>query len=154
MSLWWWAYIHISYLCPAPWFRFIQTSVVTDLSNGFLRVNWSVNSILGNTGVSRVKWGYWSHVYTKYERCFMPFWELFVAKIAIIYCLLPIMRPASWLWDHFYKGDQASSTQHKGFCNYHTKHHLSTLLRWEADMVATDATYTQRSKTVLLPEGP
>jgi hypothetical protein len=121
---------------------------------GFLRVSRSVNSILGNTGVSRVKWGYWSRGYTKYEGCFTPFWELFAAKIAIVYCLLPIMRPASWLWDHFYKGDRANSTQHKGFCNYHAEHHLSTLLKREEDTAAADATYTQRSKTVLLPEGP
>jgi len=29
------------------------------------------------------------------------------------------MQPTSRLWDHFYKGDWANSTQHKSFCNYH-----------------------------------
>ena len=64
------------------------------------------------------------------------------------------MRPASWLWDHFHKGDRVNSSQHKGFCNYHTDYHLKTLLKAEEDAAAADATYTQRSKAVLLPEGP
>ena len=44
------------------------------------------------------------------------------------------MRPPSWLWDHFHKGNKANSTQHKGFCNYHTNHHLKILQKfysWE-----------------------
>jgi hypothetical protein len=27
----------------------------------------------------------------------------------------PTMQPASWLWDHFYKGNRVNSTQHKAF---------------------------------------
>ena len=63
------------------------------------------------------------------------------------------MQPPSWLWDHFYKGDQANSTQHKGFCNYHTDYHLKALQKIEDDAAEIDPAYTPQSKTVLLPEG-
>jgi hypothetical protein len=76
------------------------------------------------------------------------------ARIQIFYYLLPNMRPPSWLWDHFYKGDKVNSTQHKGFCNYHTDHHFKILQKMEQDAAGADPTYTSRSNAVLLPEGP
>jgi hypothetical protein len=37
------------------------------------------------------------------------------------------MRPQSWHWAHFYKGERANSSHFKAYCKYETKYHLELL---------------------------
>jgi hypothetical protein len=64
------------------------------------------------------------------------------------------MRPPSWHWEYFYKGDLSNSTQHKAYCNFHTNYHLQLLEKAEKAAVDAGTVDSERSKSVLILEGP